>query len=328
MIRSSALALLLAATAIACSSLSAQEEQLVTSYTETAQQYYLMGDLDRANAQCLKGLAIDPDNDNLHLIQGWTLQRRGKTEDIAQAERLFRELQHTGDFRAILGLAEALERRGVLFTETAAAIRSGKKMTEAPDPEARMRELEEGARTAWEESLEKYTEALELQKRNPDAINGSMRIETLLGMNEQALTHAEQLVEVVREDREFWQQKTTTPGQLTAEQESRMREQIRAKTKLESAAHLHAAGLLVAMNRQADALKHLDAAAELDPDRADTFSRRAQTEKELGMYAEGMRDAKRFIALSPHSTSTTRTSFARGRSTAIASWPRVGRPRG
>jgi len=152
---------------VACQSsgiTSEQKVKLVESYQETAQQYYTMGDLDRANSQCIKGLAIEPSNERLRLIQAWTLQRRGTPKDIAQAESMFRALQKGGDFRAILGLAESLERKGVLYSESAANLRSGKRVSEAADPSKRVEDFEAQALKSWDESIKQYEKALAKQK--------------------------------------------------------------------------------------------------------------------------------------------------------------------
>ncbi|MBL8857291.1 MAG: tetratricopeptide repeat protein [Planctomycetes bacterium] len=294
------LALLPLFLALACQSggiTSEQKAKLVESYQETAQQYYTMGDLDRANSQCLKGLAVEPGNDRLRLIQAWTLLRRGGKSDIAQAETTFRSLQKGNDFRAVLGLAEALERKGLLFSESAANLRSGKRVTEASDPTKRIADIETQALKAWEESLSYYMAALKLQKEPADVYSGLARVETLRGNQEAALGWSQKLIEVTRADRLFWNERLTR-ADMTTTDETRLRDIVRQRGRVESAAHLTSADLATQLGRDTEALAHLDEAISLEPDRADSYSRRAQIRQELGRFAEAITDLERFIALS------------------------------
>lgn len=285
---------------VACNSsgiTSEQKVKLVESYQETAQQYYTMGDLDRANAQCLKGLALEPGNERLKLIQAWTLQRRGFKDDIAQAESLFRGLQKGGDFRAVLGLAEALERKGLLFSESASNLKSGKRVTEAADPAARVSDLETQAEKAWNESLIQYEKALQIQKEDADCFSGLARVEALRGNVEKAFGWAQKLCDVTHRNREFWSARLTR-ADMTTSDESRLQDTVRMLTRTETTAHVTASTFALQLNRPADALVHLDTAAELDPSRAECFSLRAQVNHDLGRHADAIRDVERFIALS------------------------------
>jgi tetratricopeptide (TPR) repeat protein len=274
-----------------------QKTQLVEGFTETATQYYAMSEYDRAIAQCLKGLQLDPKNTKLKLVQAWSLQKRGSTSDIAEAERLFRELQSMGDHRAVLGLAEALERRGLAFAEGAERLKSGQRVTEAADPAQRVADYEAESKKAWKESHGLYLKALELQQYSNDALNGLVRIEMLRGNNKEALGWAEQLITTVQGTLDFWNQQLLRTGLSTSE-ESRFRGDARALTKMVTATHLTAADLCMTLNRDPEALAHLDAAVKLDPDRPELYSRRAQAHKELGRFTDAARDIDKFIGLS------------------------------
>src|SRR5688572_8717526 len=162
--------------ATACTSTECErDEQLLEIYTNTAESYYQLGDNDRAIGQAIKALEIEPDDVKLKLILGWSLQRRGSTDDVMKAEMVFRDVIDEDDFRAPLGLATSLERQGVANEEAATAIESGKRVTEAADPVARALELHAKAQSLWEESAGWYEKTLELQKSNLDALNGLQR---------------------------------------------------------------------------------------------------------------------------------------------------------
>jgi tetratricopeptide (TPR) repeat protein len=274
-----------------------QKTKLVDGFTETASQYFAMGEFDRANAQCIKGLELDPENTHIKLIQAWALQKRGTTQDIAAAERLFRELQKTGDFRAVLGLAEAMERRGLAFAESADQLKSGKRVTEAADPEQRIADYEAESRKAWTESRELYLKALEQQHLSTDVLNGLVRIEMLLGKPKDALDWADKLIATTQETLDYWNGQLQRAG-LSTSDEKHFRGDARALTKVVTATHMTAADLAVTLNRDEVALAHLDAALALDPDRPEIYSRRAQIRKDLGEPAQALHDIEKFIALS------------------------------
>jgi tetratricopeptide (TPR) repeat protein len=298
--RKNLLILTLLACASACESsgiTSEQKGKLIEGFTETATQYYTMGEYDRANAQCIKGLELDPGNEKLLLVQAWSLQKRGTTPDIAAAERIFRDLQSSGDFRAVLGLGEALERRGLAFAEGAEQIRSGKRVTDAPDPQKRVEDYEAAAKKAWEESLAQYLKAREMNQESTDCLNGLLRVEMLRGNNKEALSWAELLISTAQGTLDYWNEQLTRTG-LSSSDESQFRGNSRSLTTMVAKAHLTSADLCMTLNREEDALAHLDAALELDPDRAAIYSRKAQVEKELGRYAEAVRDIDKFIGLS------------------------------
>lgn len=274
-----------------------QKKKAVEQMTETAQQYFAMGEFDRANAQCIKGLELDPGNDKLELIRAWTLQKRGKTEDIAQAETMFRELQSTGDFRAVLGLAEACERRGLAFAEAADRMRTGRHVSEAADPAERVRQYESEAQKRWQESRDLYEKALGMQRQNVDAVSGLVRAEALLGNAAASYDWAKKLIDLATVDRDYWDGQLKRAN-LSAEDEREIQRQARAKRKTLSTARQTAGDLAMTLRKDDEALAHLDAAIELDPTFAPNFSRRAQVRHDLGDFAGAVRDLEQFIAVS------------------------------
>lgn len=285
---------------VACASegiTSEQKQKLVEGFTETASQYFAMGEYDRANGQCIRGLELDPDNTQLKLVQAWSLQKRGTTQDIAAAERLFRELQSTGDFRAILGLAEATERRGLAFAEGAEKLKSGQRVTEAADPQKRIDDYEAEAKKAWEESISLYMKALEKKHLSTDGLNGLVRVYMLLGNPQAALEWDEKLLATTQENLDYWNQQLKRAG-ISASDEKQFRGDARALTKIATAAHLTAADLCVTLNRLEKAAEHLDAAIALDPDRPASYSHRAQVRKDLGEPKLALEDIEKFIGLS------------------------------
>lgn len=292
------LALSLCAACATDGELSAEQKQnRIELYTETAQQHYQIGDVDRAEAQAVKGLELDPENEKLKLIWAWSMQRRGRTDDILRAEKLFRDLVPNGDYRAVLGLAEALERKGSAYEEASENVRSGKRVTDAPDPEARADELQAMAREAWTESLVHYEATIEKRRDDPDALNGAMRVEALRGNLAQSLDWSKKLIEVTQADLDFFEKRAVRP-EASAQQEDEFRRRARQRTDVIVATHVHASTLAFQLGRREEALEHLDRALELAPDRAELHSRRAQVLKDVGRYQDAIDDVDKFIKLS------------------------------
>src|SRR5262245_25906771 len=185
-----------AALAGACSSTPSgpSSDQQVQMHREFANTYLVNGQYQSAEQQCNLGLEIDPNDTGLRFLKAWTLQRRGTANDVMAAEKLFRDLVPTKDYRALLGLGEALERKGVLYWESAAAVESGKRTTQAADPKARVAEFRTAATKAWKESADCYAQLLERKPDEIPAMNGLQRVYALLGDFEQSLTWSEKLL--------------------------------------------------------------------------------------------------------------------------------------
>lgn len=263
-------------------------------YTETAQQFLQMGELDRAEGQVQKGLGLDPENEKLRMIYGWTLIKRGRPADLLGAEKLFRELLETGDYRATLGLATALERKGVAQKEASQDIRSGKRVTDASDPALRADELVVESHESWGEAAKLYQRTLEQRPGDVDAQNGTIRVQALLGEPERSLAASEELIASLETDLEFWKQRLLRP-EISEGEEQRFRKLVRQQTDLLVTARLHASSLLWELERPAEAATQLDAALAVDPARIELLGRRAEVRKELGRYEEAIEDLRAFL---------------------------------
>lgn len=297
-------ALLLAPGLLACQSQgslsSEQKATLVERYTDTAQEYLKMGELDRAEGQAMKGLELDPQNEKCKLIRAWALQKRGSTEDILVAERIFREILSNGDYRIVLGLAECLERKGIAFDEAARDIESGKRVTESPDPKARAKTLREERDRAWKESIERYEQTIKQHPDDIDAMNGGLRVTSLAGRLEESLGYAERLVTTIRPTREFWEKQILRP-EITVEDERLYRQRIRYLLDLEVSARIHASIVLHELKRDEKALEQLDVAVALDADRGELYGRRAELQRALGHPDLAIGEIDKFLRLSQES---------------------------
>jgi tetratricopeptide (TPR) repeat protein len=275
-----------------------EKQQLVDLHTEMALGYYRMGELERAEGQALKGLELAPKDDMLHLVLAWSLQRKGSTQDVLRAEAIFRKLAKKDDYRAVLGLAQALERKGQAFYDAATQIRSGERETDAPDPEARANELASEGTTTWEESLSRYEETLRLHPDDRDALNGLQRVTALLGRYDESLARSEELIMLTSTESAFWEERLLRPD-LSADEEQRFLKLLESGRELQLSSYLQQASVLRELGRHEEELERLTLAHELDPDRPDLIGRRAQVLMGLGRYGEALNDIDAFLKLTP-----------------------------
>jgi len=293
-------ALLLALACIAgCNSTPDEQDpkELLAMHREFALRYYDENELDRAEQQVDMGLEIEPRDEKLRLMKGWIRQRRGTAADVFAAEEIFRGLLPSKDYRVLLGLGEALERKGVLYWESASAVEGGKRFTKASDPQARAKELRGDAQTCWRESLEHYEKALERKPGELQAINGMQRVYALRGEKEKALRWSQELLDKSAAEAEFWTRQLERPD-LSADEEARLRALLAGSEKLQIETHLQASTLLAGLDRPAEALEHLDRVLELDPEQAEVHSRRAQLLHRLGRIEEAIASLENYLRFS------------------------------
>jgi tetratricopeptide (TPR) repeat protein len=292
-------AALLIVLSCACSSpgTTVDTEKMLELHSEMALRYFDQGDLMRAEDQVSKGLDIDPKNEQLQLMLGWIRQRRGGRDDIQIAEKIFRSLLDTEDYRAELGLAEALERKGILYNEAATAIASGARQSTAADPEQQVARLRTDSASFWNESVRWYERVLERRPEDPQAMNGLMRVYSLCGENEQSWRWAQALAAQTQAELDFWKGRIGQPD-IDADEERRFREIVLKTTDLLAETHMHASTLARRLGRPQEALEHLDSVLALQPERADAFSRRAVLLCDLERYDEAIPAIDEFLRLS------------------------------
>ena len=264
-------------------------------HRELALRWYQMGELDRAEDQAVKGLALEPGDRQFRLLIGWIRQRRGGVEDVLVAEQMFRELAEEGDYRASLGLAGALERKGLSFEEASAGVASGERTTSAPDPAARAAELHQEALSTWRESIEAYEQTLAQSPDNARALSGLQRVYSQLGEYEQSLLASEQHRTVVGRELEFHRRQLQVPA-LNADEEAALRRNVEKEEAALVANDLHAVPMLLALRRPEEALARAAEVVELEPDNASAHALRAQALVDLERWAEAEESLDRFLA--------------------------------
>lgn len=292
------LALLVLAAACSSSSKKADKETMFRTHHDFAFAYYAMGPqgYDRAQSQIYKALELDRDHVELRVLLGQILLRKGSSEDIHSAELVYRSLLKDGDARAPLGLASALERKGIFYDEAARGIASGRRFTEADDPAARAAELSAEAHGFWTDSEAYYRETLEISPNDRNALNGMQRLLVLLDRDEESLEFSDRVLEVTEGEREFWMSQLERPD-LTARDEDSLRLSLDEVEKLQIRTHLHAAAVQTSLKRYDEALPHLQAVTALDPLLPEAHSQLAQLFERVGNYEAALMELDQFLRL-------------------------------
>ena len=290
----------LCAALLACACQSSDEadpDQKIAMHREFGRKYFENGQLVLAEQQVDLGLSIDADDAKLRLMKAWIRQKRGLPEDVLLAESLFRDLVGDGDYRALLGLGQALERKGVLYWESAGPVERGERETKAADPKKRAAQMRIEAGEYWRESVDWYEKTLAKKSGEIQAVNGLQRVWVLLGDLEQSLRWSNALLEQSEREIEFWRTELQRVD-LRAAEEDEFRRLLSSSAKLLVETHLAASTSLVKLGRAEEALPHLDQALALEPARAEIFSRRAQLHREVGRLREARDDIQQFLKLS------------------------------
>jgi tetratricopeptide (TPR) repeat protein len=281
-----------------CNSGEMSDEDRLSIYSDSAVVHYEQGDLDRAQAQALRGLAIDRDHRPLNLMLGWILLRRDNRDDLLRAEQVFRrQMDEQADDKVRLGLAMALERLASLHSEAADKVRKGSIPTDAGSKDAGATRLEDGARERWQESLVLYEAILTTLPNHAKALSGAMRVSAKLGQNDASLAMCSRFVTSLERDRMFWAGRLQNQD-LTPTDESTARKRVQGFDALLIDTHLFAASLLRGLGRAKEALPHLDRVVELDPSLNEAYSMRAQVLAGVGRLSEAVADIDVFIARS------------------------------
>lgn len=272
-------------------------EQELQMHREFALRYYDENHLEQALQQVQKGLEIRPRDEKLRIMKGWIHQRLGTADNVFIAERTFRDLLSTRDYRVILGLGEALERKGVLFWESAEAVEEGRRYTTAKDRGKRAAELRAEAHEAWDESVQRYEQTLERKPGEVQAINGLQRVHALRGEHKESLSWSRKLLKMIESETAFWSRQLERPD-LSSDEERRLRELLSNSEQLEFETRLQVASLLVGMDRPEDALVELDRVLLIDPTTPGIHGRRAQLLYSSGRVEEALASLENYLRFS------------------------------
>lgn len=275
----------------------AQLEETLQMHREFALRYYDEGQLTQALQQVDKGLELKSNDEKLRIMKGWIHQRLGTADDVFLAEQTFRRLLSTRDYRVILGLGEALERKGVLFWESADAVEEGRRYTTASDRDQRASELRADAHEAWDESVERYEQTLERKPGEIQAINGLQRVHALSGKHGEALRWSRKLLTMVEAEAKFWSRQLERPD-LSSDEEQRLRELMSDSERLELETRLQVARLLVGLERYPEALVELDRVLLIDPTAPGIHGRRAQLLYRSGRVEEALASLENYLRFS------------------------------
>ncbi|HUR29406.1 MAG TPA: hypothetical protein VM509_14550, partial [Planctomycetota bacterium] len=123
------------------------------------------------------------------------------------------------------------------------------------------------------------------------------RTYSLLNQPENSVLWAEKLLAQSAGDLAFWQ-KQLKRADLLALEEARFRKRMLDTRELCIATHFNAATLLRKLGRKSEAIAHLDAVVQLDPEQSTAYSNRAQNLFDLGRFEEARANLDDFLRLS------------------------------
>jgi tetratricopeptide (TPR) repeat protein len=276
------------------------KEQKLELYMTTATYLYEDGDLDRAQQQAVKALAVEPENRAMRRMIGWIRLRKSGNEDLILAERFFRDLIREGDENenTALGLAITCERLGKAYDDVSRALLAGEREPESGrDREASAREVAAKAQRYWQESIRLCDGILAAGEGNTNAMNALQRVHALTGDYEQSLGWSARLLERTTAELESWR-RMLQEKELTEREETLFRDNERAALDLQTDTHVFAATLLFRLQRYDEALAHLDAVVDSSPTLAQAYSLRGQLRARVGQYEGAVEDLDRYLALS------------------------------
>ncbi|HED64363.1 MAG TPA: hypothetical protein ENJ09_02295 [Planctomycetes bacterium] len=270
-------------------------EEKIELYSTTATYLYDDGSLDRAQAQAVKVLELDPKNEAMRRMIGWIRLRMGKNEDLLIAEDFFRSLIRDGDRNEAtrLGLATTVERLGSAYDAAADRMEKGEQV---PGPEGGADVMREKARRYWDEALKLYSSTLTEGEGSTAAMNGMQRVYALEGKLEESLMWSERLLARSTEELDIWRRMLTQVN-LTEKEEKLYRDNEVISQRLQTETHLFASSILHQLGRDAEAIAHLDAVIEANPDLPQAYSRRAQLLMSTGAFDRALSDLDRYLGL-------------------------------
>ncbi len=188
-IRAFALAVAVASVASGCSSLAPEDQIRLSNFKQNSKRFYDDGDFRRAVDQCRKGLAIDPEDQSLRQVLGYSLLRQDRPTEVAESVAVFEKLiddESDFDFRNHLGIGEAQLKLAQFRARQEDLIRADEKLT--PDERAqklgRCQEERDRAFASAEKSLVQVLDSPR-GKNDSDAQNALARLYATQGRYEE-----------------------------------------------------------------------------------------------------------------------------------------------
>jgi len=118
---------------IGCSGLSEQDQLRLDTFKINSKRFYEEGQFRRAEDACRKGLMVDPEDQSLFQVLGFSLLRQGGGKKINEAVAIFNrcvEIEDDFDFRSRLGLGEAHYQMASMWNNEQARIDADEDLTQ------------------------------------------------------------------------------------------------------------------------------------------------------------------------------------------------------
>ncbi|HEB54260.1 MAG TPA: tetratricopeptide repeat protein [bacterium] len=301
----------------ACTVLSSDESQRLTTHKRNAALFFEGGKLQQALMQAERGLEIDPDDYKLNVIKGAVLLRMSG-DDPKKLDEATRILARVFDWRSprrhehyellYYGLAE--QKHGL--RKLAEAIRLDDEARRKPASRDELQRQADAARRAASARMEHADELFSVLVDNGDLLLSAHKHRLLLasqlGWDQRFRDSTEAFLQQVQKEQEIAERKIAATGTPEYEAElMRVRADLR-RDELEVRA-LYADWLYRRKDYET-ARAQLDRVLELDPSRSSDYYNRGRVLVELGKIEAAKADFTRFLSTSHLPASSEKRTYA------------------
>lgn len=281
----------------------ADERARIEDYFTRGSTYYAAGRYPQAYDQAMRALELDPDEGRLNLLAGRALLMQRSLKSVAAAlPYLEKAADEMDNYKAPYALAEFHFRYGSLLFEFASQQRLD--YENFPDVDARLQarrlkenaEREQTARRHFRDARALLEEVREEVPQDLDTLEMLGQCCALLDDDDGAQEALGEALKLLAESRQYKNLVLGTDGNLSLDEEARIRRDLAGDIRREVAIHYLLSGLHRRANRPRLEEQAYDSILALTPsENAARFSR-AEVRYELGRLAEAAADMRMFIS--------------------------------
>ena len=274
----------------------------IEDFQARAASYYENDDLQRAEQQCMMGLAIDPDHGTLNLILGRTLLKKRDLRSVATSRHyLERAYDANPEFRTSYSLGEFHLRYAEFLIGSSENLKENAASLSDEEADARQENLDRADHQRTQADIHLgdahrlLTESREENPRNIYALRLAANCATHSGRESDALTHIDQLLVELGESRQWKNQLLSTDGSLNVAEEAYYRKLVREELDMEIQGRALAATIHKKHRAYEESIHMLTEILKLDPHLAREYFNRGMCYYWNGDLASSVKDLKEFV---------------------------------
>ena len=309
--------LLMAAVAGCASSPTAEEAARIEDYFTRGSQYYSAGRYPQAFDQARRALDLEPDSGRLNLLAGRSLLMQRSLNSVAASQSyLETAVEELDSYKAPYALAEFHFRYGSLLTDFAKREHDDLMLFPDADPDFHARRLRENdkrvatAREHFTDAEKLLEDVREEVPENLDALELLGQVRSLRGDDVGALEALAAALEILITSRDYKNYVLGTDGQLSVEEERRLRQDLDRDIQREVALHYLTSGLHRRLGDVLSEERAYDQILALVPVESGARYSRGAVRYELGRIAEAAADMRAFVATTEMGTDSAQVQNA------------------